>query len=64
MSTEQELFFTIKGLIASLTAESRESVEEMAEHIRRMIKLAADGEGAIAIALIGAELQLQQNQNK
>lgn len=56
MNPEQETFLVIAGTISQLPAEQQECINDMAEHIRAMIRAASDGEGAIAVALIGAEL--------
>ena len=56
MSDEQQTLLVIRGAISTLPPESQEAIAEMAEHIRRMIRTAAQGEGALAVALVGAEL--------
>lgn len=56
MSEEEQTLLMIRGAISILPAESRETITEMAEHIRRMIRTAPPGEGSLAVALVGAEL--------
>jgi len=58
--TEDELtVLAIKGMISDLPPASREQCEAMADHLRRMINDAGDVIGPLAIALVGAELQVQ-----
>ena len=56
MTAEQHTVILIKCSIESLPAESQESIKEIAECIRRIVKNAPDGEGAMALVLVGAEL--------
>ena len=57
MTTEQETVLLIKGLISELPTDQLETCEELAEHIRRAVKLAGDPVGQLALALVGAEFQ-------
>lgn len=57
MTAEQQNVLIIKGIISELPAVQRETVNEMADTVRRMIKSAPEGEGTLAMALVGAELQ-------
>ena len=56
MTAEQETLSEIQTAIKGLSPESQEAIQEMAEHFRRIIKQAPDGEGQMALALVGAEL--------
>jgi hypothetical protein len=58
--TEEELtVLAIKGAITELPPAEREQCEAMVEHLRRMVADAGSPVGTLAIALIGAELQLE-----
>lgn len=57
MSAEDETVLLIKGTIASLPAVAAEQCNELADHIRRAVKLAGEPVGSLALALVGAEAQ-------
>ncbi len=59
MTQEQETVLLIKGAITGLTPAEQESCREAAEQIRRIIKSAGDHAGPLAVALVGAEMQLE-----
>lgn len=58
MKPEEETVLMIKGMISGLPAAEREACDELCEHFRVTIKTAGEIVGPLAIALIGAELQL------
>lgn len=58
MTEEEQTVLMIKGAIADLPPAQREQCEAMVEHLRRMVK-DAEPVGGFAIALIGAEMQIQ-----
>jgi len=57
MTSEQELVYTIKGVIASLPAAEQEACNELADHMRRQLEVAGEPVGTLALALLGAEAQ-------
>lgn len=57
MSEDQITVLAIKGAISELPPHQEEACNDLAEHIRRMIKEAGSPVGELAIALVGAELQ-------
>jgi hypothetical protein len=57
MTEEQQTILMIKGAIHELSAAEEVACEELAEHIRRMIKHAGHPVGTLALALVGAEVQ-------
>ena len=59
MSRDQETIWCIKGAISELPAAQEEACLELADHIRRAIKLAGEPVGTLALALVGAEQQEQ-----
>jgi len=58
MTPEQETLLVIKGAISELPAAQREACEELADHLRTLIRNAGDI-GPMALALIGAEAAAQ-----
>ena len=57
MTPEEEVVFTIKGIISSLPAAQEEACNDLADHLRAAIKLAGEPVGSLALALVGAEAQ-------
>ena len=57
MTHDQTLIYTIKGVIASLSAAEQEACLELADHMRRQISAAGNSVGTLALALVGAESQ-------
>lgn len=57
LSEDEQTILIIKGAIASLPPDQAEACNEVADHIRRVIKQAGEGVGAMALALVGAEYQ-------
>ena len=63
--TEEELtILASKGAISELPPASREQCEAMIEHLRRMVADAGIAVGGLAVALIGAEMQMGTWQHK
>lgn len=56
---EQQTLLLIKGAISELPADQEEACLELADHIRRAIKLAGEPVGTLALALVGAEAQAE-----
>ncbi len=58
MTTQEEMtLLLIKGAIVSLPVAQAEACNELAEHIRRLLRDAGDPVGSLALALVGAERQ-------
>ncbi len=57
MTQEEQTVLIIKGIISELPAAQSEACRELAEHIRRICKLAGEPVGTIALSLVGAEAQ-------
>ena len=57
MTPEEQTILMIKGAISELSAAESEACKELAEHIRRAVKVAGEPVGTLAIALVGAEMQ-------
>lgn len=57
MTQEQQTVLLIKGAISELSAAEEEACLELAEHIRRAIRIAGEPVGTLALALVGAEAQ-------
>ena len=55
--SEKAIIKEIQDLIYSLPAAQCEACNEVAEHIRRVIKSAGQPVGTLALALVGAEEQ-------
>jgi hypothetical protein len=55
MTQEQITLLAIKAAISELPPEHEERCNELAEHIRRMIKEAGSPVGDLALALVGQE---------
>jgi len=64
MTTEQQTVLLIKGVISELPEDQREACNELAHHIRLLIKNAGEPVGTLAIALIGAEKQMEAMENE
>ena len=58
MTQDQQVVLVIKGAIAELPADQAEACNELAEHIRCVVKQAGDV-GLMALALVGAEASAQ-----
>lgn len=58
MTPEQQTVLLIKGAISELPAAQVEACNELAEQIRRAIKVTGEPMGTLALALVGAEAQL------
>jgi hypothetical protein len=56
---ERQTLFEIQQAIKGMPAETQETVAELAEHFRRIVKQAPSGEGQLALALVGAEYAAQ-----
>jgi hypothetical protein len=54
---DHETIWLIKGAISELPAAQSEACLELADHIRRAIKVAGEPIGTLALALVGAEAQ-------
>lgn len=59
MAPEQETLLLLKGIISELPAAQIEAVDELAEHIRMVVKTAGEPVGTLTMALVGAEMQSQ-----
>jgi hypothetical protein len=57
MTQDQQTILIIKGAISELPAEQAEACNELADHIRRVCKVAGEPVGTMALALVGAEMQ-------
>lgn len=58
MTNEEQTVLMIKGAIAELPLAQQEACNELAEHLRAAIKTAGHPVGTLALALVGAEMQL------
>lgn len=58
MTNDQQTLLMFKGLIASLSVESQSKVKEAEERLRDVLRSYPDGEGMVALGLLGAELQM------
>lgn len=54
---DKETIKAIQNVIYSMPAAQCEACNELAEHIRRVIKSAGEPIGTLALALVGAEAQ-------
>ncbi|WP_312664240.1 hypothetical protein [Pantoea sp. CTOTU49201] len=63
MTQDQQTILMFKGLIASLPDESQKKVKDAAQCIRDLMASYPDGEAAIALGLIGAELQCDDREH-
>ena len=59
MTTERETLLLIKGAISELPAAQREACNELIDHINRVILVAGEPVGSLALAFVGAEKQLK-----
>lgn len=57
MTNEEQTILLIRGAIASLPAAEQEACNELAEHLRRLLKSAGEPVATLALALVGAEVQ-------
>ena len=55
MTEMDQTLLVIRGTIASLPPELAEACNELAEHMQRMIEVAGEPVGPLALALVGAE---------
>ncbi len=56
MNNEYAQLLLVRGTIASLPADQQSRIKECGEKIKAVMAEYPDGEGMIAMALIGAEL--------
>jgi hypothetical protein len=62
MSEEERItILLIKGTISELPPHQEAACNELAEHLRRLVKEAGTPVGELAFALVGAELQAGNN---
>lgn len=54
---ESETTRVITAVINNLPPASREQCEELAEHIRHCVRQAGEPVGALAVALVGSEME-------
>ncbi|MCW6583586.1 hypothetical protein NFB41_03565 [Yersinia ruckeri] len=59
MTQDEQTVLLFKGLIASLPEEQQHNVQQCLDVIRKLLSDYPGGEAAVAIGLIGAELQQQ-----
>jgi len=59
MTSEQETVYMIRGMITELPADQQEACNEVADHLRRVIESAGEPAGTLALALVGAEMQIK-----
>lgn len=59
MTPEKQTVLLIKGAIAELPAAQNEACDELVYHIKTLLKQAGEPVGTLAIALVGAEAQLE-----
>jgi hypothetical protein len=59
MSEDEQTILMIKGMIASLPPDQEEACNELAEFFRMNVKSAGEPVGTLAIALVGAEMQMR-----
>lgn len=59
MTQDQQTILMFKGLIASLPEESQAKVKQAEKVIRQLLTDYPDGEGTVALGLVGAELQCE-----
>lgn len=64
MSEDEQTLLMIKGAISELPADQAEAVKELAGHFRRTMKCAGEPVGSFALALVGAERQLENDEPK
>lgn len=62
MTNDQQTLLMFKGLIASLSVESQAKVREAEERLRDVLRGYPDGEGMVALGLLGAELQMSDTE--
>lgn len=55
MTNDEELIFTIKGMISTLSAAEREAANELADHMRKQLTAIGEPAGTLVLALLGAE---------
>ena len=59
MTQEQQILFTIKGVISELPPAEQEATHELARFIQENVERAGSPVGALALALVGAERAAQ-----
>ena len=59
MTHEQEKVLLVKEAIASLPPEQLRACTDLADHLRQTCRLVGNPVGVLALALIGAEAQLE-----
>jgi hypothetical protein len=57
MTADEQTVLMFRGLIASLPEESQAKVKQAEKQIRDLLESYPDGEGFVAMGLVGAELQ-------
>lgn len=61
MTAEQQNILIIKGAISDLPPAQQEACNELADHLRRVIKAAGVPVGPYALALVGVEEQAAES---
>lgn len=61
MTQEQQTVLLIKGLISELPEDQRQICNELVSRIRLFCESAGEPVGSLALALIGAEKQMELN---
>jgi len=59
MTREQETVLLCKGIISELPPDQEKACNELAEHLRRVVRQAGNPVGTLAFALVGSELQAE-----
>lgn len=59
MNTEEQTVLMIKGLISELPSEQREACLALVQSLKDQLKSAGEPVASIALALVGAEAQLE-----
>jgi len=60
MTEDEQTILLIKGVISELPAAQQEACLELAEHIRMVTKTAGMPVGHLALAIVGAEAQMEK----
>lgn len=61
MTNEQETLLMIKGLIFEMPISEKEKFVSLVENIKKLLNEAGEPSASLAIALIGAEKQLENS---
>lgn len=61
MTEEQETVLMITGAISELPPAQRDACKELAERIRKQVEAAGEPVGGLAIALVGAEMAMNES---